>query len=174
MTTADKKGEGSACGCGARTGGSSHRWIWIVLALAIVGVLLAKEARKGVASCGTGTCVLPPTAVPAIATTNFSETSPTAVSALPRLVDFGAGKCASCKMMTPVLEDMKKTYAGKLEVQFIDVWENPDLGKTSGIDMIPTQIFYDATGKERFRHMGFFSKEDIIAKWGELGVELKL
>jgi thioredoxin 1 len=38
--------------------------------------------------------------------------------------------------------------------------------------MIPTQIFYDATGKELDRHTGFFGKEDILAKWKELGVDL--
>ena len=38
--------------------------------------------------------------------------------------------------------------------------------------MIPTQIFYDASGKELFRHTGFFGKEDILGKWKELGVEL--
>ena len=42
-----------------------------------------------------------------------------------------------------------------------------------GIEMIPTQIFYDANGKELFRHIGFFAKDDILAKWKELGVELK-
>jgi thioredoxin 1 len=38
--------------------------------------------------------------------------------------------------------------------------------------MIPTQIFYDASGEELFRHTGFFSKEYILAKWKELGVKL--
>jgi thioredoxin 1 len=38
--------------------------------------------------------------------------------------------------------------------------------------MIPTQIFYDATGKERCRHEGFMSKEAILAKWQELGVDV--
>jgi thioredoxin 1 len=39
--------------------------------------------------------------------------------------------------------------------------------------VIPTQIFYDADGRDLFRHVGFFAKEDILAKWKELGVELK-
>ncbi len=91
---------------------------------------------------------------------------------LPRLVDLGADKCIPCKMMAPVLADLKTNYAGRLEVEFIDVWKNPDAGKPYKIKLIPTQIFFDATGKERFRHQGFFSKEDILAKWKELGVEL--
>jgi thioredoxin 1 len=75
--------------------------------------------------------------------------------------------------MIPVLEELKKEYAGQLEVEFIDVWKNPDAGKPYGIQMIPTQIFFDASGKELFRHSGFYSKEDILAKWKELGVDLK-
>ena len=92
---------------------------------------------------------------------------------LPKLLDLGAGKCIPCKMMAPILEQMKTEYAGTLEVEFIDVWKNPDAGKQYKIEVIPTQIFYDAAGKELFRHIGFFAKTDILAKWKELGVELK-
>lgn len=92
---------------------------------------------------------------------------------LPRLVDLGAGKCIPCKMMAPILEELKKEYKDKFEVVFIDVWEDRQAGAKYGIRVIPTQIFYDASGKERFRHEGFFSKEDILGKWKELGVDLK-
>lgn len=91
---------------------------------------------------------------------------------LPKLLDLGAGKCVPCKMMEPILEELTETYADKLEVEFIDVWENHDAGASYGIRMIPTQIFFDAAGEELFRHEGFFSKEDILAKWKELGVTL--
>lgn len=93
-----------------------------------------------------------------------------AQSSLPRLLDLGAGKCIPCKMMMPILDEIKEEYKGKLQVDFIDVWQNPDAGKSYGVRMIPTQIFYDANGKELFRHEGFFSKDDILAKWKELGV----
>ena len=91
---------------------------------------------------------------------------------LPRLVDLGARKCIPCKMMAPILDELKKTYATQLAVEFIDVSENPMAGRQYGIDGIPTQIFISADGRELFRHWGFFSKEDILAKWKELGVEL--
>ena len=91
---------------------------------------------------------------------------------LPALIDLGAGKCIPCKMMAPILEELKEEYAGRLKVEFIDVWENPDAGREYGIKLIPTQIFYDASGKELFRHEGFYSKEDILAKWKEFGVDL--
>ena len=91
---------------------------------------------------------------------------------LPRLVDLGAGKCIPCKMMAPILEELKTEYADIFKVEFIDVWENPDGGKEYGIRLIPTQIYFDANGKELFRHEGFFSKEDILAKWQEFGVNI--
>lgn len=91
---------------------------------------------------------------------------------LPRLVDLGADRCIPCKMMAPVLADLKTNYAGRLEVEFIDVWKNPDAGKQYKIRLIPTQIFFDASGKELFRHEGFFGKEDILARWKELGFDL--
>jgi thioredoxin 1 len=98
----------------------------------------------------------------------MSETS----KALPRLVDLGAGKCIPCKMMAPILEELKGEYADSLKVEFIDVWVNPDMAKQYGIKLIPTQIFYGASGKELFRHEGFYSKQDILGKWKELGVDL--
>ena len=100
------------------------------------------------------------------------EAAPTA--ALPRLVDLGATKCMQCKMMAPVLEDLKTTYAGQMQVDFIDVWDHPESGEQYGIRMIPTQILYDAQGKELFRHEGFFPKEDILAKWKEFGMEFAI
>jgi thioredoxin 1 len=92
---------------------------------------------------------------------------------LPKLVDLGASKCIPCKMMAPILDELKKDYAGKMDVVFIDVWQNPDEGNKYGIKLIPTQIFYGPEGKELFRHEGFFAKEDILSKWKELGHELK-
>lgn len=116
-------------------------------------------------------------ATQAIAQTNLPATNAPATTPakqpLPKLLDLGANKCIPCKAMAPILEELKKEYAGKLEVEFIDVWKNPDAGKPYKIQMIPTQIFFDASGKELFRHTGFYGKDDILAKWKELGVDLK-
>ena len=109
-------------------------------------------------------------AAPAVAKATDSAPAP---ATLPRLVDLGADKCVPCKMMAPILEEMKTAYADQLEVDFIDVWKNPDAGGQYGIRVIPTQIFFDASGKELFRHEGFYGKEDMLAKWKELGVDLQ-
>lgn len=91
---------------------------------------------------------------------------------LPQLVDLGADKCVPCKMMAPILEELAEKYQDRLVVTFIDVWKNPSAGRYYGIRVIPTQIFIDETGRELFRHEGFFSREDILAKWRELGYKL--
>lgn len=96
-----------------------------------------------------------------------------APAALPRLVDLGAGKCIPCKMMKPLFDELIKEYAEQFDVVFIDVWKNREVGSRYGIRVIPTQILYDAKGKELFRHEGFYAKKDILAKWKELWVELK-
>jgi thioredoxin-like negative regulator of GroEL len=90
---------------------------------------------------------------------------------LPKLVDLGKGTCIPCKAMKPILEDLTANYSGTFETVFIDVGTNKDAGDQYNINLIPTQIFFDADGKELFRHEGFYSKEDILAKWKELGVE---
>ena len=96
-----------------------------------------------------------------------------ATESLPRLLDLGATKCIPCKMMAPMLEELKSEYKSRLKVEFIDVWEKPEEAKKYGIKLIPTQIFFDASGKELYRHEGFFSKEDILGKWKEFGVTLE-
>ncbi len=91
---------------------------------------------------------------------------------IPRLVDLGARRCIPCKAMAPILEQLGADYAGRLEVKFVDVWQDPDEAQAYRIQMIPTQIFYAADGRELARHEGFISREDILASWKQLGVEL--
>jgi len=92
---------------------------------------------------------------------------------LPRLVDVGADKCIPCVMMAPILDELKKEYAGVLDVEFVDVWKNPGAGQQYGVRGIPTQIFYDANGKELNRHMGFMSKQGILDEFQKFGISLK-
>jgi thioredoxin 1 len=90
---------------------------------------------------------------------------------LPRLVDLGADSCIPCKAMAPILVELRAEYAGRMEVDFIDVWKNPGAGDPYRIYAIPTQIFFDANGKELTRHEGFLSKADILATWKRHGLD---
>jgi thioredoxin 1 len=86
------------------------------------------------------------------------------------MVDLGAKSCIPCKMMAPILEELKIEYQGKAAVIFIDVWEDPGQGKRFGVMSIPTQIFYDRHGAEIYRHVGFFAKKDM-KKWLDMLIE---
>ncbi|MFH1609720.1 MAG: thioredoxin family protein, partial [Candidatus Bipolaricaulota bacterium] len=85
----------------------------------------------------------------------MGNTGPVVRAPLPKLVDLGADKCIPCKQMAPILEELRVEYADRFEVVFIDVWKNPAEANRYGIRIIPTQIFYDAAGKELYRHVGF-------------------
>lgn len=87
------------------------------------------------------------------------------------MVDLGAKKCIPCKMMAPIIEELTKEYQGRAGIVFIDVWENPGAGQQFGIRAIPTQIFYDAQGKEVTRHEGFMDKQSIVSTLTKLGVQ---
>lgn len=89
----------------------------------------------------------------------------------PVLADFGRGKCIPCKMMKPILDDLKEEYAGRAEILIIEIDEYPAVTQRVGIRAIPTQIFYDAEGNEVYRHQGFMPREAIVEKLREMGVE---
>ena len=146
----------------AQPGGSQQfplRRALVIAALAVaVGAVFYVKQRPL-----PGQSSAPVTAHPA------DETSSETPASLPRLVDLGSDRCQSCLAMVPVLEGLTREYEGRLEVLFIDVWKEPGEAERYGIQLIPTQIFFDSGGRELFRHQGFFSKEDILAKWKDLG-----
>ncbi len=86
------------------------------------------------------------------------------------MIDLGATECVPCKMMAPILEELKKEYEGRADIIFIDVWKDPDKAKKFGIRAIPTQIFFDTEGKEFYRHTGFMDKKRIVDILSRMGV----
>ena len=92
-------------------------------------------------------------------------------SGRPVVADFGRGKCVPCKMMKPILDDLAGQYQGRAEILIIEIDDYPALTRRCGIRAIPTQIFYDGTGEEVYRHQGFMPREDIVAQLERLGVK---
>ncbi len=86
------------------------------------------------------------------------------------MVDLGAKTCVPCKLMAPILEELKEEYQGRAEIIFIDVWDKVNKGKAKAFKImaIPTQIFYDKQGNEVYRHLGFMDKKAIVAQLEEL------
>jgi len=168
MSTENTAGDGSARKPGVV-------WKVIIVLCLLVGVVVvvwaksAKDAKPAVIDASSkpaGKEVVEAPAKPVeTARTDKSE----APVATPRLVDLGAGRCGMCKRMAPILEQLREDFKGRFEVVFIDVWKNAKAGEKYKIRMIPTQIFFDAAGKELFRHEGFYSRENILSKWEEHG-----
>jgi len=86
------------------------------------------------------------------------------VKGMVTVVDLGAKTCIPCKMMAPILAELEKEYRGRAAVVFLDVREDYDAAKRFGIRAIPTQIFYDKTGREVARHEGFMDKKTLSAR----------
>ncbi|MFA4836667.1 MAG: FKBP-type peptidyl-prolyl cis-trans isomerase [Dehalococcoidia bacterium] len=90
-------------------------------------------------------------------------------SGKPTLAEFGRGTCVPCKKMKPILEDLATDYDGKINVVIVEIQNHKDLTRQYGIMAIPTQIFFDASGKEVDRHIGFYAKDKIVTKFDQLG-----
>jgi thioredoxin 1 len=100
-------------------------------------------------------------------------TAPADTSPLPKFLNFGADRCIPCKQMVPVREAIAAEYAGQVEVGFIDVWADREAGRAYHVRVIPTQLILDAEGRELFRHEGYWPKEQVLAQFAAVGIELR-
>jgi len=78
-------------------------------------------------------------------------------------VELGATWCTPCKLMQPVMRSLENRYGEQLKVIFYNVSapEERSYAKQYGIRLIPTQVFLDESGREFFRHEGFFPEAEI-------------
>jgi thioredoxin 1 len=86
------------------------------------------------------------------------------------MIEFGATGCIPCDKMQPILENLRKSFKERLNVVFVHVREEQILGARFGIRTIPVQVFFDANGKEVFRHKGFFSEKEVHRQLAEMGI----
>jgi len=92
------------------------------------------------------------------------------ISGKPTVIDLGARTCIPCKKMAPILESMAAEYRGKASVLFVDVHADKVAADRFKVQMIPTQIFFNAQGKEVKRHMGFMDKGDLLKELKAAGL----
>ncbi|MEK7743751.1 MAG: thioredoxin [Elusimicrobiota bacterium] len=78
----------------------------------------------------------------------------------PVLVDFWAPWCGPCRMLTPLIEELAKEYAGKVRVGKINTDEHPNSATRFNISAIPTLLFFKG-GKVEQQMVGVHSKADI-------------
>lgn len=90
---------------------------------------------------------------------------------IPYLLDLGSVNCTPCKKMFPILAQIEKEYSNKIYVEFIDINEKREESKKYKIKVIPTQILFDKTGKEVFRHEGFIEKINLVEQFKKVGIK---
>jgi thioredoxin 1 len=138
----------------------------VALAAAVGATFALRGAKRAEYSPVTPAATVAPSSSPA------PSPAPSAAAAKPRLLELGSMRCQACLEMAKVLDALRASRGDRLQVDFIDVFEQPEAPGTYGISVIPTQILFDSAGKEIYRHTGFFSHDDILAKFRALGVNL--
>lgn len=79
-------------------------------------------------------------------------------------VELGSVRCTPCQQMQAVMQSIEEKYEKQVKVVFHDVLteEGGPYAKQYRIEAIPTQVFLDESGKEYYRHVGFFPEEELI------------
>ncbi|HOO97006.1 MAG TPA: thioredoxin family protein [Caldisericia bacterium] len=92
------------------------------------------------------------------------------VGAVPIVVKIGRDNCIPCIEMNKILESVGDQMGDKVDIRVIDVRDDPDAASKYGIRVIPTTIFYDISGNERYRFEGVVQREDVVSYISECGV----
>ena len=79
-----------------------------------------------------------------------------------KLLDFWAEWCGPCKFMEPILEEIKKELAGKVDIEEINVDEKQDMAAKYQVMSIPTYVI-EKDGQEVDRIIGATSKDNLKA-----------
>ncbi len=80
----------------------------------------------------------------------------------PVLVDFFAEWCGPCKMMSPILKEVKSTLGDKVSIIKIDVDKNQSLAAKYQVRGVPTLILYKS-GKQVWRQSGAVQKNELVS-----------
>ena len=128
-------------------------WIWIG------AVTLA-------AALGLGTALVQNTGAPVV--TPVADAVQRALAAgKPTVVEFGANACASCREMKPVLEALRREHGARITVAEVDLIaqrKEVDYIRRYRIQLMPTQVFFDAKGREVGRHLGKLTLDELVVQ----------
>ena len=80
---------------------------------------------------------------------------------VPVLVDFFATWCGPCKMLSPVLKEVKDSLGERVSIVKIDVDKNQELATKYQVRGVPTMMLFQ-NGHQLWRQSGVLSKDEII------------
>lgn len=79
----------------------------------------------------------------------------------PVLIDFSADWCGPCKMLAPILKEVKDSLGDRITILKIDVDKNQQLASKYQVRGVPTMVLYQ-NGKQLWRQSGVLTKDQII------------
>ena len=130
-----------------------------------LGLTLAGVLAVGI-GLGTAVVTLSSPATRTIAAPAADAVQQALRAGKPTLAEFGANACASCREMKPVLEALRRDHGERIAVVEVDLIAQRQMGyiQRYRIQLMPTQVFFDARGRETGRHMGTISGAEILAR----------
>jgi len=105
---------------------------------------------------------------PMLKATPYSKIAPQIGHDKPLMLEVGSDHCMSCQHMGRLLYTLKKAHPD-YPIYFLNVGTDRAAAMQLKVMMIPTQIFFDAKGKEVYRHVGVLQKEEVqelLKKYG--------
>jgi len=96
----------------------------------------------------------------------MSEFFDITASSKPVLVDFFTDWCGPCKLMAPILNEVKENMGDKIKLLKVDVEKNQRLATALNIQGVPTLVLYK-NSRILWRQSGVIPKNDIVSKINE-------
>ncbi len=132
--------------------------------------LLTLTGTAGVAASGLGLALylrgMPPEADTAATAPLADPVEQALRQGRPAMIQFGADACAACREMKPVLEALQREHGTRFTVMNVDLIAQKHRGylQRLRIQLMPTQVFFDAAGNETHRNLGTMSSAAILAR----------